>query len=162
MHIPTEHYLGINTKQLSKRSLRDVVGLNFMNAAATAWHNKQHEKALTLYKQAEQYMPGDPLLATFMAFNYLLTGNITEGKRLCHYVKTHPHPDILYPDTLIDDYLNGNTNIEGIALVYEHVDDTRASILKKTRGPLGPLKTISQVSRGALPPCYHLFAAGSK
>ena len=131
MHIPTEMYLGINTKHLKKRTLKQVIGLHFMNAAATAWHHSNHKEALKLYKEAEHFLPNDPLLHTFMAYNYLFTGELQKGKALFKKIKEHPVEDQLYPDTIIDDFLNGRVDAKGIQIIYKEVNETRESVLQK-------------------------------
>lgn len=131
MDIPTEMYLSINTKQLKKRSIKEVIGLNFMNAAATAWHQNNHKHALSLYKEAKHFLHDDPLLAMFTAYNHLFIGELIEGKELLEKVKLHPVKESLYPDTMIDDYLLGNVNAKGIEIVFQEVDENRDSILLK-------------------------------
>ncbi len=129
--LPDERYLSINTCKLVERSLKEVIGMNFQNAAATEWHKKKYEEALKLYDIAKIYMPDDPLLDIFMGFNYLFIGNEEEAKKLLSRAKDHPPRDHVYPDTTLIDYLDGKTDGESIKAIYEHVDETRESILKK-------------------------------
>jgi tetratricopeptide (TPR) repeat protein len=131
LNIPTEMYLGINNKTLKRHVIKNVVGLNFMNAAATAWHHHDYRLALSFYQKAAHFLPNYPILTMFTAYNHLLNGDLEEGKALLEKMKEHPVEESLYQDTLAEDYLMGRVNIEGIKAVFEEVDETRDSILEK-------------------------------
>ncbi len=131
LNIPTEQYLGINNKTLKRHQIKNVVGLNFMNAAATAWHHCDYKLALSFYQKAAHFLPDYPILTMFTAYNHLLSGNLKEGKALLQKMKTHPVAESLYQDTIAEDYLLGNVNIVGIKAVFEEVNETRESILEK-------------------------------
>ena len=131
LDIPTEMYLGINNKTLKRHVMKNVVGLNFMNAAATAWHHADYKLALSFYQKAELFLPEYPILTMFTAYNHLLSGNLEQGKLLLEKMKTHPVQESLYQETLAEDYLAGNVGVEGIKAVFEEVNETRESILKK-------------------------------
>ncbi len=133
IHVPSDAYLSINTLKLKKRTMKEVVGLNFMNAAATAWHKKDHKKAIELYKEAKVYLPDDALLSTFLGYNHLFAGEIEEGKKLLLYAKENPLEEMLYQDTTIADYLEGRIDSEGILAIYQEVDETRESIYGKQK-----------------------------
>jgi tetratricopeptide (TPR) repeat protein len=129
--VPSENYLSINTLKLQKRTIKEVIGLHFMNAAATAWHKKNHKGAIELYQEAMQYLPKDPLLASFLGYNLLFFGDEKEAKKYLTYAKDHPLEEMVYPDTTIADYLAGKIDKEGILVMYQHVDETRESIYIK-------------------------------
>ena len=131
VHYPTETYLGIHTKENDIRNMKEVVGLYFLNAAATAWQNEDYNKAIEFYLSGSPYLPNDPLLNTFLGFNYLFIGNKEEGERRLKKVLEVKKKDELSPDTLIEDYFAENVSIEGIKAVYASVDETRESILEK-------------------------------
>ncbi len=148
LDIPTEMYLGINTKNLKTRTLKEVIGLHFMNAAATAWHHNDPKKALSLYEQAQNFLHDDPLLLTFMAYNHLFLGEIKEGKALFKKIKEHPVEDALYPDTIIDDFLAKNIDAKGIQIVYKEVDERRESVLEKQEAIQKVLKSYPKFREG--------------
>ena len=131
IHMPDERYLTINTCKLQERTLKEVIGMNFFNAASTEWHKKHYDKALELYRDAQIYMPDDPLVRLFMGYNYLFLGNETEAKKHLSYVASHPPRDQIYFDTSLVDYLEGKTDANAIKAIYEEVNETRDSILDK-------------------------------
>jgi tetratricopeptide (TPR) repeat protein len=131
IHIPTEMYLGINNKTLKRHNIKNVVGLNFMNAAATMWHQKKHKEALTWYKKAELFLPNYPLLMSFIAYNEIMSGNIKEGKIKLAELKNNPVIESLYQDTIADDLLSGKIDSSGLDAVFEEVNETRESVLQK-------------------------------
>ena len=131
IHMPDETYLNINTCKLQKRNLKEVVGLNFINAAATAWGHNDHVKALEFYNEASPYLPDDRLLSIFMGYNYLFVGEVVKGRELLLKARDNPSQEDVYSDTTLIDYLDGKIDIEGIQSIYQMVDETRESIFKK-------------------------------
>lgn len=134
--LPDERYLGINTCRLQRRTLKEVVGMNFFNAAATEWHKKNYQRAIELYKEAQAYLPNDPLVQTFMGYNYLFLDREEEAKPLLEQAVAHPPIDHIYPETAAADYLAGYVDGHGIKVVYQEVDETRESILQKQQNLL--------------------------
>jgi tetratricopeptide (TPR) repeat protein len=131
IHMPDETYLNINTCKLQRRSIKEVIGLNFMNAAATAWHKKDFSKAIELYSEAKPYLPKDRLLNIFMGFNYLFIGDLKQGRECLIKAVSSPSEEDVYEDTTIADFLDGKVGVDGIKVVYKEVDETRESILTK-------------------------------
>lgn len=131
--VPTEHYLGIETKHLQTRTIREVMGLAFMNQAAVSWHQENAEQAIFLYEKAKQFLPGDYLLHLFLGFNYLFVGKEKEGRSLLEQVQGNAPEHVITGDTIAEDYLNGLTNAEGIQAVFTTVDENRNSILEKQK-----------------------------
>ena len=43
--VPSEMYLGMETRKLQKRDIRQVIGLAFMNQAAVSWHRNDPENS---------------------------------------------------------------------------------------------------------------------
>ena len=131
--VPSERYLGIDTKDLQKRNVREVIGLAFMNQAAVSWHNKDPKKAVELYEKARPFLGDDHLLNMFLGFNYLFLGKETEGKKLLEKVKGVIPSYAVSAETVSEDYLAGLADAEGIEAVFSEVDETRASILEKQK-----------------------------
>ncbi len=148
LNIPTEHYLGIDNKSLKRHKIKNVIGLNFMNAAATAWHHKDYKLALSFYQKAEHFLPNYPILTMFTAYNQLLSGNIKEGKKLLETLRTNPIKESIYQDTIAEDYLMKNIDIEGIRVIFEEVDETRESVLKKQAAIQKVLKAYPKFREG--------------
>ncbi len=131
IHIPEEHYLSVNTKSVPRRTLKEVVGMHFFNHAASAWHAKDHKRAKELYLTAKEYIPNDSLIDTFLAFQCLALGEIEKGKSLLERVQLSPDPHSIHQNTMAEDYLKGDVDVEGILAIFTEVDETRESILEK-------------------------------
>jgi tetratricopeptide (TPR) repeat protein len=130
IHLPSEVYLGINTRRLSCRNLKEVIGWSFCNQAALSWGKQEYDQAVTIYEKARPYIPNDPLLKLFLGMNYLFIGKKKEGKELL----SHLDPLFDYavsPETIPEDFLRGRVNIEGLKAIFLHVDEKRSSILEK-------------------------------
>ena len=129
--LPTEIYIGLETRQLEQRTVKETMALVFMNQAADAWHKKENETAIALYKQAERFLPNDYLLKMFLGFNYLFAGREKEGKALLQEIRNQLPDSRLTKDTAIDDYLSGKADVDALRTVFLEVDESRASILEK-------------------------------
>lgn len=129
--VPSEHYLGIETRKLQKRTIKEVVGLAFMNQAAVSWHHKNPKTAITLYEKAVPFLEEDPLLKLFLAFNYLFVGEEKKGRSLLKEIKDIVPDHMISKDTIIDDYLAGLCDASAIEAVFSEVDERRSSILDK-------------------------------
>lgn len=133
IHLPDEAYLGINTKLLHKRNMKEVIGHHFQNAAATAWHHKNYEKAIELYKEGLKYLPDDALMKMFLGITLLFSDKIEEGKHYLQAIIDHPLDEMCYQDTTVEDFLAGKAPVEGIKAIYQQIDETRESILEKQK-----------------------------
>jgi len=133
IHLPSETYLSINTRTLKKRTLREVIGLNFFNAASTKWHRQEYQKAVDLYEKALTYLPKDPLLYTLLGYNYLFLNKENKGKIFLELALKNPSDEFVYNDMTAKDFLKGKVNAKGIQVIYQEVDETRESILKKQK-----------------------------
>ena len=128
---PSDVYLGIETKKLEKREIKEVVGLAFINQASVFWSNEEYEKALQLYEKASYYIKNDSTLDEMIGLNYLFTNNKIEGEKYLLPLKDHKSEYSTYKDSLIEDYFNNKTDVESIKAIFTPVDETRESILKK-------------------------------
>src|SRR3990167_4251290 len=147
--VPCERYLSIETKNLPQRNIKEVIGLAFMNQAAVAWQKEDHKKSIQLYEKGLAFLPQDPLIRTFLGYQYLFIHEEEKGKNLLKEAKSLSSTS---QDFITDDFLEGKANAEGILAIYMEVDETRSSILKKQK----ILETILQKKpsfRGAL---FHL------
>ncbi len=131
IHLDSEEYLGIDTRQLQQRAIKDVTGLAHYNQASVYWQQNDYAKALASYRKALPYLPEDMLLKELMAYNCLFEGLYEEAKQLLELVKDHLPEYAISKQTISEDYLKGNVNIEGIKPLFMHVDEKRESILKK-------------------------------
>ena len=129
--IPTEMYLGVETNKLQTRTIRECIGLAFMNQAAVSWHKGDPNAAVALYEKARPFLEDDYLLNLFLGFNYLFIGKEKEGKELLKKIQGKAPEHVVMGDTISEDYLANRVNAEGISAVFLEVDETRASILEK-------------------------------
>ncbi|MBS0604658.1 MAG: tetratricopeptide repeat protein [Verrucomicrobia bacterium] len=148
--LPSEVYLGINTRRLQKRNMKEVIGLAFMNQAAVFWSRQEFSKTVALYEKAVLFLPKDPLLKMFMGFNYLFVGRSSEGAALLREIRHITFNESVSPETIPDDYLSGKIDAEGIKAVFLPVDETRESILKKQKELQQILKRYPNYRAGQL------------
>lgn len=132
IHLPSDVYLGINTRRLENRNIKQVIGWSFVNQASVSWGKKDYETTVKIYEKARNYIPDDPLLQMFLGLNYLFIGKKKEGKKLLESL--NPLFDhAVSPETMPTDYLKGNVDVEGLKAIFTHVDENRASILEKQK-----------------------------
>jgi regulator of sirC expression with transglutaminase-like and TPR domain len=149
---PSEVYLGIETRALQERTIKEVIGLAFMNQAAVAWHKHDSKRAIALYERAEPFLQGDYLLNLFLGLNYIFDGQHEKGKeRLKRTVgKTPPH--MISADTSAEDLLAGKADSQAIQAVYQEIEPTRASIIAKQKELEKVVATHPEFRQGL----YHL------
>lgn len=133
IHVPDEKYLGVDTRSLQPRNIKEVIGLAHSNQAAVYWERNQHEKALASYNKALPYLPEDKLLIKFMGLNTLLKGDTERGKELLQQVVNYLPEEAVSQDTIAEDFLKGNIGLDGIKAIFMHVDEKRESILTKRK-----------------------------
>ncbi len=131
--IPSEQYLGLETKQLQRRTIREVVGLAFMNQAAVSWHREDPATAIKLYEQGKLFLPDDYLINMFLGFNYLFIGEEAKGRKLLESIQGVIPEHSISADTVSEDYLLGHIDAEGIQAIYSEVNESRTSILAKQK-----------------------------
>jgi tetratricopeptide (TPR) repeat protein len=131
--VPSEHYLGIDTKKLQQRSIKEVAGLAFMNQAAVGWHQKDYKKAIELYEKARPFLEDTFLLDLFLGFNYLFSGDEPKGKELLKKIAQVVPDYAMAGDSVAQDYLANLTDASAIQTVFSEVDETRGSILEKQK-----------------------------
>ncbi|MEM7174597.1 MAG: transglutaminase family protein [Chlamydiota bacterium] len=145
---PSKVYLGINTNALEQRSIKEVIGLTFINQASSAWQREHYAQALALYQEALLFLPENPLLRMLLGYQYLLNGQLLAGIEALKQVKGVPFEGAIYPETLPEDFLTGKVDVEGIKAVFLHVDETRTSILAKQTKLKSALKRCPKFRNG--------------
>jgi len=145
---PTEMYLGIETKALQMRNLKEVTGLAFINQASVSWSRGDYKTAVNLYENAIKYLPKDPLLKQFLGMNYLFVGDIEKGESLLNEIKDTVNDFSISKDTIIEDYLNKKINVEGLKKIFLPVDQKRESIIRKKDEILKILKKYPKFRAG--------------
>lgn len=131
IHLPDEKYLGIDTRSLQQRNIKEVIGLAHFNQASVYWERKQHDKALASYAKAQPYLPRDKLLIELMGYNALLNGEKDRGRQLLKQIVDYTPDHAISKGTVAEDFLTGSVEVDGIAAIFMHVDEKRDSILSK-------------------------------
>ena len=131
INLPEDVYLGVNTKTITRRNIKEVIGLSFMNGASVSLGNQDYKGSLELYEKAIIYLPEDPLLKMLLGMNYLFTGQTTKGKKLLKEIEGVCFEGAISPESMPEDFLKGNIDIDGIKAVFLPVDENRTSILEK-------------------------------
>jgi len=133
IHIDSKEYLGVETRKLQARHVKEVVGLAHFNQAAVYWQREEHAKAVAAYEKAEPYLPDDPLLKELKGYNYLFLGKRQEGEALLKSVQDHLPDHAVSKGTIAEDYLRGDVDAEGIRTIFLAVDETREAVEEKRK-----------------------------
>ena len=131
--VPSDMYLSLETRKLQKRNIKEVIGLAFMNQAAVAWHKEDSKTAIELYEKGRNFLPNDPLIQTFLGYQYLFVGDEAKGKALLAAIQDVVPDHAVVSDTTTADYLAGRVSAKGIQAIYQEVNETRKSILEKQK-----------------------------
>lgn len=148
INIDSEDYLNIDTCQLQKRNIKEVIGFAHVNHASIYLQEAIYDKSLDSYKKAQPYLKEDCLLKELMGFNYLFVGQENEAQKMLIQIKDHI-PDIsLTKSSTVEDYLNGKADAECIKTIFLRVDENRESVIKKKEALEGILKRYPQFRAG--------------
>lgn len=131
INLPSETYLGINTRNLQLRNIKEVIGTAFINQASVSWGKEDYKEAVLLYERALLFLPEDPLLKMLLGINYVLLGKKKEGKLMLSSINPLVFDHAVSKETIPEDYLNGNVDVEGLKAVFLSIDEHRSSILEK-------------------------------
>lgn len=148
--LPSETYLGINTRSLEQRTIKEVVGMAFFNQAGLFWGRGDYVKTVTLYETTQLFLPDDPLVSLFLGLNYLFIGKKKEGKQLLEKVRNITYDYAVSPESIPEDYLSGKVDAEGIKALFLHVDENRSSIVEKQQQLEGILRKHPKFRAGLL------------
>ncbi len=128
--ISSEHYLGLELTELPKKTIKEVIGLVFVNQASVKWSKKQYQKAICLYEKALVYLPSDPLVLELLGYNHVFSGNAEKGKKLLQLAIQNGKSRSTSAKSVSEDFLLGKVSIEGIEAVFHQSDETKESIEK--------------------------------
>lgn len=143
--LPTEGYLNVNTKHIPTHTIKEVVGMTHQNQASLYLQHKRYAEAVQSYQKARLYMQDDPLIKQLLGFCLLFSGQ-KEGRQLLKETSSFAH--VIAQETMVDDYLAGNVDQEGIEAIFMSVDETRESILKKQKVLLSTLERFPLFREG--------------
>jgi len=148
IHIDSEEYLSVGTRKLQLRTIKEVIGMAHVNHSSIYLQNKEFQEGLEAYQRAIKYMPDDMLIHELMGYSFLFLGKEDEGKKYLQMVIQDIPDHSVNRDTMAEDYLLGKTDAEGILAVFEHVDETRESILEKKKKLEQVVKKYPQFRNG--------------
>ncbi|CUI16990.1 conserved hypothetical protein [Candidatus Protochlamydia naegleriophila] len=131
IHLDSGEYLGINTRSLQQRTIKEVIGLAHFNQASVFWQQGEFEQAFLAYQKGDPYLPHDPLLKELMGYACLLTNREERGKQLLTEVKDHIPDYAVTRSTIAEDYLQGHIDSSSIAILFSRSDDNRQAQLAK-------------------------------
>jgi hypothetical protein len=138
--VPSEEYLGVDTRSLQQRNVKETIGMAHFNQASVFWERKQYDKALNAYLKAKPYLPDDQLVTGFIAFIHLLKDQTEEATPLLQDIVDHLPDYAVCKETIPEDYLTGKVSKEGVEAVFMRVDETRESLMAKRDALLEVLK----------------------
>jgi len=128
---PSDLYLGIETKKLQQRNIKEVIGLAFINQASVYWGFKKYEDSAKHYEKALKYLSNDPLLKELLGLNLLFINEIEKGRKILMSLKSYKSEFLTTKDNFIEDYLENKTDIEALKAIFLPVDSSRSSIIEK-------------------------------
>ncbi len=131
IHIDSEEFLGIETRKLEQKNIKEVIGLAHINQASVFLKDKRYPQALESYEKALPYLSDYQQLRELLGLTYLFVGEIEKGKQLLANVRGKIPEHAVTSSSLVEDYLDGKVDIESIQTLFMHVDENRESILKK-------------------------------
>ncbi len=133
IHIPSSLYLGLETRKLLVRNIKEVIGLAFINQASVSWMKEEYKDAVQLYQKALPYLPEDYLTKLLLGYNYLFIGEKEKGEKLLRELKDIIPDYCIQKDTITEDYLSGKATPEDMKVLFLSVDETRESVLEKQK-----------------------------
>lgn len=148
--LPSDTYLGVNTKTLQIRTIKETIGMAHFNQASMYSQRGDYDKAVRSYLKAEQYLTSDILLQELLAYHFIFAGNQARGKALLKSIEHLTPEEKVSKSTIISDYLNEKVDVEGIKAIFLEVDETQDSLLKKKNTLEAILKEFPQFREGIL------------
>jgi tetratricopeptide (TPR) repeat protein len=129
--IESEAYLGMNTRSLQQRNLKETIGFAHVNQASI-YLNKEHiQKARECYEIAMKYIQNDCQISELYAYSLILTGDKEEGLKILEKTYAITPDYAVKKEPLSEDLLLGRTDEEGLYSCFRYVDDQRKSLIEK-------------------------------
>jgi tetratricopeptide (TPR) repeat protein len=150
IHVPTEHYLGMNTHTLPIRTIKEIVSMTHVNQASVFLQRREFERAIKAYRQALLYCPEDHLTRELLGYALVLNGEEEEGKKFLKQIAYLTPEHAIKRHVLAEDYLKGEVNADGIYTVFQEVNEDRASILDKIKNMKEILERFPRFRDGLL------------
>lgn len=148
IHMPSEVYLGVNTRSLEQRSIKEVIGMTHFNHASVYWQQGRYEDALAAYRKSQPYSPDHTLLLELMGSCAIVNGEVEEGTALLKKVRERLPDHAVSRSSTPADFLDGKVDAEGLKAIFMPVDETRESILEKQVALKALMERCSQFRTG--------------
>lgn len=148
IHLDSDHYLGVNTRSLQERTIREVIGLTHMNRASVFLTQGDFTAAKHSYLKARPYLPHDLQVTELLAYTHLLTDEREKGLSMLKGVVDLLYDHEVAHDTMSKDLVEGLVDPEGLKPIFMHVDEERQSILEKQKQLLEVVKKYPQFKQG--------------
>jgi tetratricopeptide (TPR) repeat protein len=131
VHIDSDEYLGVETRELQKRNIKETVGLAHINEASVYFQQGDFAKALAAYEKARPYLPTDPLLLELTGYTYLLLGDEPAARKLLEDIAPLDSPYTVGRNTLLDDVLAKHADARCLAALFASRDNTAEALTRK-------------------------------
>ncbi|OGN61860.1 MAG: hypothetical protein A3F09_04170 [Chlamydiae bacterium RIFCSPHIGHO2_12_FULL_49_11] len=126
IHLPDSRYESITTAKIPERTIKQVIGANFYNAAGSHWKEARFDKALEYYTLAEKYFgPHDPALTKVKAYVLIALNKRGEAlEEIEHYMQSGGFDT--HPDLFLTEYKEGRLSSESLRLMIQDEFETLA------------------------------------
>lgn len=150
INLPSETYLGVGTKSLPLRNIKETIGLVFCNQASLYLRKQEFATTVKLYEKACLYVPDEPLFRLFLGMSYLFCGKKKEGKEILSSIRSLHLSHSVSKETLPSDYLDGKVDIDSMKLLFISVDENHASLLEKEKALQKAIRKYPKFRAGIL------------
>ncbi|HXF28249.1 MAG TPA: transglutaminase family protein, partial [Chlamydiales bacterium] len=150
IHIPSEEYLGINERALKTRTLKEVLGMVWVNQGSHHMSASEWKKANECYEKAAIYMPNDRPLLTFYAASCIMLGREKEATALLQKAIRIHDPTLICQDTLTEDLLQKNYSKSALQALFCVTDGTRKKEVEKKQALEKALQECPQFRTGLI------------
>ena len=136
---PSDAYLGINTKDLHKVSLKEVCAFVFCNVGTSLMQEGLHyQKAIEVYKKSLKFSYKQPLAHELIGYAYYITNQMPKAIEHLNEVNKYRANDIIRSNFLDAhlDILAKNTGPEAIELTFKASNDESYLDLKENQKQL--------------------------
>lgn len=133
IELPDEEYLGIDTRSLEQRNIKETIGMAHFNQASLYWERQQYDLVKKSYEKAAPYLPESKILTLLLGYANVILGNEQEGRNQLTQVVNYLPEESVSKETGPEDYLKGNCSAEGLKAVFLRVDKKRESLLEKKK-----------------------------
>ncbi|MCB1111450.1 MAG: hypothetical protein KDK72_02160 [Chlamydiia bacterium] len=129
--LDSEIYLGVNTRSLQQRNIKEVIGMAHFNQASIFLQNGEFDKALAAYNRALPYQNDDKFLQELIGYSQVMSADKTDGINNLKEISDYLPDYAVSKNNMAEDYLKGHVDEEGMKAIFKSVDETRESLIEK-------------------------------